>query len=90
MLLNFILTPHTKFPIIKYHLTVLYIMLQLFSLAGIKDSSGLSFTYINTSREHDAGILYLGHTVNNLMIIPPKAANFTVTGLCTDSCTKLV
>lgn len=79
-----------NFPTIKYHLTVLYIIPQSFPLAGIKDSSGLSFTYINTRREHDAGILYLGHTVSNLMVIPPKATNFTVTGLCTNSCTRLV
>jgi hypothetical protein len=56
--------------------------------SGVIDSSGIEFTYINDSRQHDAGIMFLGHIVSSNMVIPPKAQNYTVTGLCSSACTN--
>lgn len=62
----------------------------LFSLLAMTDSSGIVFTYISTPREHNAGILYLGHFLNQNMVIPPRAANYTVLGICSGACTGKV
>lgn len=57
---------------------------------GVVDSSGIVFTYIDTPRQYDAGILFLGHAVAPVMIIPPNANNFTTIGLCSNPCTNKV
>lgn len=57
---------------------------------GVIDSSGIAFTYISTRRQHNAGVLFLGHQVRPSMVIPPNAANFTVTGVCSGVCTRKV
>lgn len=57
---------------------------------GVVDSSGFVFTYIDTPRQYDAGILFFGHGVSPSMIIPPNAHNFTTMGLCSDPCTRKV
>ena len=54
------------------------------------DSSGLTFTYLETPREFDAGILTLGHLVTPRMIIPPNDANYTVSAFCSVDCTEEV
>lgn len=59
-------------------------------ITGITDSSGIVFTYIDTGRQYDAGILFLGHAVAPVMIIPPNTNNFKTIGLCSDPCTKTV
>ena len=59
-------------------------------LAGIMDSSGMRFYYSSTSREHDAGIMFLGHDVTSYMVIPPGTSNYTIGGICTANCTKSV
>ena len=41
-------------------------------------------------RQHDAGILQLGHDVSNRLIIPPRSSNYTVTGFCSGFCTEQV
>ena len=58
--------------------------------AGVTDSSGMRFYYSDTSREHDAGIIFLGHDVTSLMVVPPGASNYTIGGVCTANCTKSV
>ena len=65
-----------------FHVYTLYI--------GVLDSSGIEFFYTSTPRQHDAGILNIGHAVTFSMIIPPNAADFTIFGLCPASCTNQV
>ena len=60
------------------------------TLAGTIDSSGMRFWYIDTPREHDAGIVNVGYSVTQLMIVPPNTKNFTITGLVNDECTNQV
>ena len=57
---------------------------------GVVDSSGISFTYILQQREHDAGVLFLGHHVSFVMAIPPKADNYTVNAYCPSECSQEV
>ena len=59
-------------------------------MAGVMDSSGMRFYYSSTSREHDAGIMFLGHDVTSYMVIPPGTSNYTIGGICTANCTKSV
>ena len=54
------------------------------------DSSGMRFYYSSTAREHDAGIMYLGHEINTAMIILPGTPNYTIAGVCSADCTKSV
>ena len=56
----------------------------------IRDSSGIRFIYENAPRQFNAGILLLGHQVDRLMIIPPSATNYGVTGVCSSECTSRV
>ena len=60
------------------------------NFAGVVDSSGIRVWYTDTSREHDAGILLIGHHTVPLMVIPPNAKNFTVTGFINEDCTNRV
>ncbi len=45
---------------------------------------------MNEAREHDAGIMFLGHQVSYFMAIPPKANNYTVSSYCPANCTHQV
>ena len=65
-----------------HELTIIY--------SGIVDSSGIQFTYLETPREHDAGILFIGHEVSSFMVVPPNAANYTVSAFCPMECTNEV
>ena len=56
----------------------------------IIDNSGLIFTYEENPREHKAGVMVVGHEIDYKMVIPPNAPNFTVTSVCSDSCTAQV
>ena len=60
------------------------------NLTGTVDSSGMRLWYTSTPREHDAGIMFFGHRVHELMVIPPDAKNFTITGVMTENCTNKV
>ena len=60
------------------------------SLAGTIDSSGMRFWYTDTPREHEAAILNVGYYVTPLMVIPPNAKNFTITGFVNEECTNQV
>lgn len=57
---------------------------------GVIDSSGIRFHYSSIPREHNAGILAVGHFVTPYMVIPPGAPNYTIGAVCTGSCTKQV
>ena len=50
----------------------------------------MRFYYTSIPREHDAGIMFLGHGVNPVMIIPPGAPNYTIGSICTADCTRNV
>ncbi|XP_011406131.1 PREDICTED: DBH-like monooxygenase protein 1 homolog [Amphimedon queenslandica] len=58
-------------------------------LSGVIDSSGMTFFYIDTPREHDSGVLAVGNAVFHYMIIPPKAKNYTIYSFCPTDCTAL-
>ena len=60
------------------------------SNSGIVDSCGMTFTYLETLREFDAGVLYVGNTGTPLMVISPNAANYTISVICSVDCTEQV
>ena len=73
------------------HITLQKILFKKkFFCSGVIDSSGISFFYIDTPREHDAGILILGHSVSGIMMIPPGSTNYTTPGFCFSECTNQV
>ncbi|KAG0721914.1 MOXD1 1 [Chionoecetes opilio] len=55
---------------------------------GVVDSSGLRIFYTEKLREHDAGLLMVGHGVVPQHIVPPKQQRFISAGFCDSSCTK--
>ncbi|CAI8042465.1 DBH-like monooxygenase protein 1 homolog, partial [Geodia barretti] len=55
---------------------------------GTVDSSGMRLWYTSTPREHEAGVLQVGHFVTEYHIIPPNSENFTTTGIVFDDCTN--
>ena len=54
------------------------------------DNSGIEFFYTSTPRQHDAGILTVGHAVRSSMIIPPNAESYSIVGECSADCTSTV
>ena len=46
--------------------------------------------YTTTPREHDAGILTVGHSVHPYQVIPPNSENFVSLGIMTEECTNKV
>ena len=59
-------------------------------LTGIIDNSGIEFFYTSTRRQHDAGILTVGHAVTRFMVIPPNTENYSIVGECSADCTSTV
>ena len=57
--------------------------------AGVMDNSGFEFTYLDTPRCFDAGVMSVGHQVLPTMVIPPQLENFDVFGVCDSSCTQV-
>ena len=57
---------------------------------GVVDSSGMEFSYTNTPPQHRAGFLTIAHAVRKDMVIPPNAENYTISSICTGSCTQAV
>ena len=57
---------------------------------GVADSSGMEFSYTNTPSQHRAGFLSIAHAVRKDMVIPPNAENYTISSICTGSCTQAV
>ena len=58
--------------------------------AGVVDSSGMEFSYIITAPQHRAGFLTIAHSIRKDMVIPPNAENYTISTICTGSCTQAV
>ena len=54
------------------------------------DNSGIEFFYTSIRRQHDAGILTLGHHIDRVMIIPPNAESYSIIGMCSADCTRTV
>ena len=50
----------------------------------------MKFSYTNTPSQHRAGLVSIGHTVRKNMVIPPNAENYTISSICTGSCTMAV
>ena len=57
---------------------------------GIRDSSGMVFTYSSQRRQHNGGVLQIGHYVSRSMVIPPHSLNYTLPSFCASSCTQQV
>ena len=58
---------------------------------GVRDSSGLRFTYTNRIRQYDAGIFEIGHAVGGVQhLIPPNAPSFLSHGECSAQCLRQV
>ncbi|XP_039270543.2 DBH-like monooxygenase protein 1 homolog [Styela clava] len=56
-------------------------------LSGVRDSSGIRFTYTSTLRKYEIGIIQIGTLVNSLHhFIPPGAESFNSIGHCTEEC----
>ncbi|XP_069165930.1 MOXD1 homolog 1-like isoform X2 [Procambarus clarkii] len=53
----------------------------------IVDASGLRVLYTETLREHDAGVLTIGHDISPLLVVPPGTHWLTV-GICHPDCTQ--
>ena len=45
--------------------------------------------YTSTTREHEAGVIGVGHIVTPWMIIPPNVDNFTTIGVMPPECTAV-
>ena len=56
----------------------------------MRDSSGVEFFYLSQPRSEEAGIITLGHHVNNAMIIPPRTSRHDIFGKCSGVCTSQV
>ena len=54
------------------------------------DNSGIEFFYTSTPRQHEAGILTVGHAVLSSMIIPPNTESYYIVGECSADCTRTV
>jgi len=65
-------------------------MTKLNVCVGVIDSSGLRFYYNMVEPQHRAGIMYLGDVVSRSMILPPRTNQYTVTAVCSASCTNAV
>ena len=63
---------------------------KLKSVTGVMDNSGIEFFYTSTPRQHDAGIMSVGHGVVREMIIPPNTASYYIAGECSVECTSRV
>ncbi|XP_021961495.1 DBH-like monooxygenase protein 2 homolog [Folsomia candida] len=57
-------------------------------IAGLRFETGVSFYYTNEIREHDAGLLMVGHQVNQALTVPPNTTSFVTVGHCASSCTQ--
>nr|XP_039270022.1 DBH-like monooxygenase protein 1 homolog [Styela clava] len=56
-------------------------------ISGVRDSSGIRFTYTSTLRKYEIGIIEIGNLVNSLQhFIPPGAESFKSIGHCSDAC----
>nr|XP_027217094.1 DBH-like monooxygenase protein 1 [Penaeus vannamei] len=82
---------HVGVPLGEEHGGATYFMLEIHYnnpnlRKGVVDSSGVRIMYSEKLRQHDAGILTLGHTVSPTHIIPP-GQKWTTVALCTADCT---
>ena len=50
----------------------------------------MEFSYTNTPPQHRAGFLTIAHSIRKDMVIPPNAENYTISTICTGSCTQAV
>ncbi|KAK8384812.1 hypothetical protein O3P69_014395 [Scylla paramamosain] len=86
------LPPNVGIPLGEEHGGASYFMLEIHYdnpdlMPGVVDSSGVRLLYTEQLREHDAGVLTLGHTVSPTMIIPP-GQEWTTVAHCTSTCTQ--
>ena len=80
----FICISKSPMPISQQHYTV------TLTVTGVTDNSGIEFFYTSIRRQHDAGILTLGHHIDRVMVIPPNAESYSIIGKCSADCTRTV
>ncbi|KAK8380027.1 hypothetical protein O3P69_016584 [Scylla paramamosain] len=83
---------HAGFPIGEQHGGATYFMMETHYdnpnlRQGVVDSSGIKIFYTEKLRQHDAGILMIGHQVSFTHIIPPRQESFLTGTFCDGSCT---
>ena len=66
-----------------------YINIISLPCAGVMDNSGFEFTYLDTPRSFDAGVISVGHQVTPTMVVPPDRDNFNISGVCSTDCTQV-
>lgn len=66
------------------------LLIELPSVLGVEDSSGIRFHVTKHLRRYDSGIMELGLEYTNKMAVPPKQAMFTLPGYCIADCTEIV
>jgi dimethyladenosine transferase 1 len=54
------------------------------------DDSGIRITLTPTLRQHEAGMLELGHSVNYFQVIPPGLSDFVTKSYCSANCLSRV
>ncbi len=74
--------PSVQLGVCKLYITQLY--------SDKVDSSGVEFFYTSNATKHRAGVLGVGDSVTPYMVIPPKANEFTIYGMCPSECTQRV
>ncbi|XP_047468421.1 uncharacterized protein LOC125024667 [Penaeus chinensis] len=87
-----ILPPNVGFPLGEEHGGATYFMMEIHYdnpdlKEGVVDASGIRIFHTENLREHDAGILTLGHAVSPMQIVPPSRKWLSV-GHCDSSCTN--
>ncbi|CAG7729787.1 unnamed protein product, partial [Allacma fusca] len=55
---------------------------------GVQYETGLEIYTTSALRDHEAGVLSIGHEVRFTLTIPPATSDFTVVGHCSSACTK--
>ena len=50
----------------------------------------MKFLYVSEEPANRAGLLTLGHSANAAMMIPPRAENYVVNGICPGQCTQKI
>lgn len=58
--------------------------------ANMIDDSGIRITITPTLRQHEAGMLELGHVVSYSQVVPPGLPNYVTKSYCSSQCISQV
>ncbi|ROT77268.1 dopamine beta hydroxylase [Penaeus vannamei] len=87
-----VLPDNAGFPIGEEHGGATYFMMEIHYdnpdlKEGVVDASGIRIFHTENLREHDAGVMMVGHVVTPIQIVPPNEKWVSV-GHCDSSCTN--